>query len=205
MTEKRKDSKGRKLRSGEDIMPDGRYRYRYFDKNEERHAVYSWRLVPTDKIPDGKRLSISLREKEKEIEKDLLDGIDSKAAASKTLNDIFEVYINGKLELKETTRANYLYMYHHYAADTIGKKKIAAIKYSDVKNYYNGLIYDKGFKINTVANIHTVLHPLFTLAVRDGYIRNNPSDGVFKEIKKTHLGSGGKRHALTIEEQESFI
>mgnify|MGYP003290883218 CR=1 FL=1 len=34
--------------------------------------------------------------------------------------------------------------------------------------------------------IHTILHPVFTSAVRDGYIRNNPSDGVMGDIKKSH-------------------
>ncbi len=36
-----------------------------------------WKLVPTDKTPAGKRDDISLREKEKEIQKDLEDGIDT--------------------------------------------------------------------------------------------------------------------------------
>ena len=52
---------------------------------------------------------------------------------------------------------------------------------------------------------HTILHPVFTLAVRDGYIRNNPTDGVMAEIKKSHSWEKPKRHALTIEEQEAFI
>ena len=38
--------------------------------------VYAWKLVPTDKTPAGKREDISLREKVKEIQKDLDDGID---------------------------------------------------------------------------------------------------------------------------------
>ena len=205
MAEKRKDSKGRNLRNGEDTMPDGRYRYRYTDENGERRAVYSWRLVPTDKAPAGKRQGVSLREKEKEIEANIADGIDSRAAASKTLNDMFETYIAGKVELKESTRVNYLYMYHHFVADTIGKKKIAYIKYSDVKNFYNSLILGKGFKTDTVDNVHSLLHPVFTLAVRDGYIRSNPSDGVMAEVKKSHAGGSTKRHALTIEEQTAFL
>ena len=53
--------------------------------------------------------------------------------------------------------------------------------------------------------INTVLHPVFTLAVRDGYIRNNPSDGAMAEIKKSHNWEKPKRHALTVEEQEAFI
>ncbi len=38
--------------------------------------VYAWKSVPTDKIPKGKREDNSLREKVKEIQKDLDDGID---------------------------------------------------------------------------------------------------------------------------------
>ena len=38
--------------------------------------VYAWKSAPTDKIPKGKREDNSLREKVKEIQKDLDDGID---------------------------------------------------------------------------------------------------------------------------------
>mgnify|MGYP000912314325 CR=1 FL=1 len=53
--------------------------------------------------------------------------------------------------------------------------------------------------------VNTILHPIFRLAVRDGYIRSNPSDGVMMEIKKSHDWEKSKRHALTVEEQEAFI
>ena len=39
--------------------------------------MYAWKLVPTDKPPTGKRDDISLREKVKEILRDLNDGIDT--------------------------------------------------------------------------------------------------------------------------------
>lgn len=205
MAEKRRDNRGRNLRDGEDTMPDGRYRYRYVDQNGKRRAVYSWRLVPADKTPAGKRQGISLREKEKEIAKDIADGIDSRKASAITLNDMFETYLTGKIDLKETTKAGYLYTYRHFVADTIGRQKIASIKYSDIRSFYNHIILEKGCKAATVENVHTLLHPVFTLAVRDGYIRRNPSDGVMSEIRKNHTGRSGKRHALTIEEQEAFI
>ena len=38
--------------------------------------VYVWKLVSADKIPAKERDDISLREKEKEIQKDTEDGID---------------------------------------------------------------------------------------------------------------------------------
>ena len=53
--------------------------------------------------------------------------------------------------------------------------------------------------------INTLIHPALTLAVRDGYIRFNPSDGVMMEIKKSHQWEKTHRHALTIEEQSAFL
>lgn len=205
MAERRKDTKGRNLRDGEDQMPDGRYRFRYTDKAGKRQAVYSWRLVATDKAPAGKRDGQSLREKEKAIEADITDGIDSKKAGKVTLNDIFVLYMEGKHELKQSTRTNYNYMYKNYVSGEIGMKKISAIKYSDVKRFYVSLIREKGFKPNSMEIINTILHPVFTLAVRDGYIRSNPSDGVMMEIKKGFDWEKPKRHALTIDEQQAFI
>ena len=75
MSEKRRDSKNRVLRSGESQRKDGRYAYKYIDTFGKTQFVYAWKLVPTDKTPKGKREDKSLREKVKEIQKDLDDGI----------------------------------------------------------------------------------------------------------------------------------
>lgn len=83
--------------------------------------------------------------------------------------------------------------------------RIPIFLYSTVKAFYNSLITEKGFKPNSMEIINTILHPVFTLAVRDGYIRSNPTDGVMQEIKKGHNWEKPKRHALTIEEQTAFI
>ena len=203
MVNKRKDTKGRNLKDCEDQMPDGRYRYRYTDKNGQRKATYSWKLTATDKLPAGKRDGLSLRQKEKEIEKDLQDGIDSSLASNITLNDMFEKYISLKTNLKAGTKTNYIYMYEHFIKNSIGNRKIKTFKYSDVKAFYNSLLKD-GMQSNTLDNIHTILHPTFTLAVRDGIIRNNPSDGVCAELKKGIEKKNG-RHALTIHEQHQFM
>lgn len=113
--------------------------------------------------------------------------------------------MSGKCELKQSTKANYLYLYKKYVSEGLGKKKIASIKYSDIKRFYNSLIMDQELKTGTVQIIDNILHPTFTLAVRDGYIRTNPTGGVLSEIKKAHGYQQEKRHALTIEEQEAFI
>ena len=63
-------------RSGESQRKDGRYAYKYTDTFGKPQFVYARKLVPTDKTPKGKREDKSLREKVKEIQKDLDDGID---------------------------------------------------------------------------------------------------------------------------------
>lgn len=203
--EKRRDAKNRILEKGEYQKSDGRYMYKYTDSNGSDRYVYSWTLTQTDRPPNGKRSTKCLRELEKEIAKDLQDEIDTFKAKKMTLNAFYEDYINEKRELKSSTRANYKYMYKKYVWNDIGMKKLPDIKYSDVKKFYNHLIRDIGFKPNSMEAIHTILHPIFAIAVRDGYIRINPTDGVMAEIKRSTDWEKPKRHALTIKEQEAFI
>lgn len=204
MSEKRRDSKNRILQNGESQRKDGKYEFKYVDVNGTRRSAYSWKLVATDKVPEGKRCELSLREMEKQIRRDLEDGISTHTANSITLNELFDTYMSTK-ELKQSTRTNYMYMYKNYVSNVIGKRRIGSIKYSDIKKFYNSLILEKKFKPNSMEIINTILHPVFTMAVRDGYIRTNPSDGVMAEIKKSHNWEKPKRHALTEEQQALFI
>lgn len=78
MSEKRRDSKNRVLQNGESQCKDGKY----VDANRTRRSAYSWKLVATDKVPEGKRCELSLREMEKQIRRDLEDGISTHTANS---------------------------------------------------------------------------------------------------------------------------
>lgn len=205
MAEKRRDSKGRVLWAGESQRPDGKYEFKYADNNGERHSVYSWKLVATDRVPEGKQVTESLRDMEKRIKKNLEDNLLVYETRKMTLNSFWDEYIAMKHELKDSTRSNYIYMYDKYIRPEIGQKNITVIKYSDVKKFYMTLIYEKGFKPNSMEIVNTILHPVFTSAVRDGYIRLNPSDGVMAEIKKSHAWEKPKRHALTERQQELFV
>ena len=96
MSEKRRDSKNRILRTGESQEADGRYKYRYIDGNGKRKTVYSWRLVATDSIPAGKKDNAPLRDQEKAINKDLDDMIvpDTKDAKIKeAIINCFSCYV----------------------------------------------------------------------------------------------------------------
>ena len=77
---KRRDNKNRVLQRGESQRQDGRYCYKYVNALGKTEYVYAWKLLPTDRTPKGKREDLSLREKERNIQKDLYDGIDTKGS-----------------------------------------------------------------------------------------------------------------------------
>lgn len=193
MAKARKDSKGRALRKGESFRPqDGRYVYTYTDAEGKRRFVYA------------KDLAV-LREKEDQLKKDQLDGIDTYLAGHATLNETFDRYISVKTSLRRTTKANYIYMYNKFVRPGFGQRKIGEIKYSDVKAFYKHLISDGLMCANTAGTIHCCLYPTFEMAVRDDIIRRNPSHGVLREINAEVGKNKGIRHALTIEQQSAFI
>ena len=205
MSEKKRDKKGRILRPGERQREDGRYEYRYKDAQGNTRSVYSWKLVETDKLPAGKKWEAALREMEKKIQRELEDGVNGYAGARTTLNSFFDAYMETKYELKQSTRTNYKYMYKKYVSEGLGQRSVGSIKYSDIKKFYIHLIKEVGFKPNSMEIIHTILHPVFAVAVRDGLIRTNPTEGVMTEIKKSHDWEKGKRHALTVAQQTAFV
>lgn len=192
MANSRKDSRGYVLRTGECQRKDGRYSYSYMDLQGNRRTVYAKTLV-------------DLRTKERKIIRDKEDGLDPHAAERITLNQLYDRYIEQKYDLKPSTKVNYIYMYNHFVRPVFGKKIIGKIKYSDVKKFYYHLILENKLKAKTLDNVHTQLHPAFQMAVRDGVLRLNPTDGVMAEIKKSHIWEHTKRHALTVPQQKAFM
>ena len=88
MNDKRRDNKGRILNTGENQRKDGSYQYRYIDYSNKRQYIYA----PTLK---------ELRDKEKEIQKQLDDGIDYSAGKIKVAE-----LINRHIALKQGVRQN---------------------------------------------------------------------------------------------------
>ena len=78
MAEKRRDNKGRILRTGESQRKDGRYAYKYTDSTGKPPVRLCLEAGSNGQRPrQGKRDDISLREKETEINRDIADGIDT--------------------------------------------------------------------------------------------------------------------------------
>lgn len=191
MADRRKDNKGRVLKEGESQRKDGSYDYRWRTPDGKRHSVYARTLE-------------ELREKESAILRDKSDGIRTDAK-NITLNDVFDLWSELKKGLKGNTFQNYRYMYTQYVYPDFGQSKIMKIKRSDVRRFYNMLADERGLKIATIDNVHTVLHQVLDLAVEDEYIRVNPSDNALKELKLSYRFDTEKKKALTIQQQNVFM
>ena len=158
MAKARKDNRGRVLRPGEvQKKSDNRYLYTYTDPLGRRKYIYASDLM-------------ELREREKKLTRDQLDGLNLYAAGKATINDTFDRYIKMKPNLRDSTRSNYIYMYNRFVRNDFGKKKLIDIKYSDILQYYLHLINDEKLAIATVANIHTLLHPTIFLPSSPAYL-----------------------------------
>lgn len=139
MAGSRKDNKGRVLRKGETQRScDNKYVYTYTDPEGKRRSIYSKDIL-------------ELRKREAQLIRDQLDGLDTYTAGTATINFVFDRYMSTKSELRDTTRQNYIYMYNHFVRDGFGKKKIAAVKYSDVLQFYQTLL-----RIKTYSLIHWI-------------------------------------------------
>ena len=199
---KRKDKKGRNLRDGEVQRKDGSYMYRYMNRKGERKAVYSWRLVDTDKIPEGKRSTKPLRDREKEIQV-ALDSEDSPPLL--TVNEVFENFMEMRTDLRESTRYNYIHNYNKHVAGVIGDCLVSEIKSNTLLKLYISLSRDKHLKDSTVRKIHTYVSEIFEYAVRGELISITPAHNAIRDAGKTLSKVPDKRHALTEEQQECFV
>lgn len=192
MAKVRKDGKGRVLHRGEFIDKAKKlYCYSYKDSFGKRCYLYASDLG-------------ELREREKKLKVDVLDGLDIYSMSKAEVNFVFDRYIATKTELRSSTKTNYVFTYDRYVRKGFGKKKLADIRYSDILIFYNALL-DQGLSVSCVEGIHCLLHPTFQMAVRDNVIRNNPTDGVMAEVKKKLKGRPEPRHALSIEEEKAFM
>ncbi|MBR4027533.1 MAG: site-specific integrase [Lachnospiraceae bacterium] len=169
---KRRDKRGRILRSGESQRADGRYAYVYTDHYGKQRFIYSWKLEPTDPLPAGRRKCISLREKEQELMKDLLNGIIA-CGGDITVLTLVQKYILQKAGVRHTTKAGYKTVVNILKKDAFGAMRIDKVKLSDAKAWLIQL-QANGRGYSSIHSIRGVLRPAFQMAVDDDLIRKNP-------------------------------
>ena len=200
MSEIRKDSKGRRLATGESQDKDGRYRYKYNDAFGKRKSVYSWRLTESDPYPKGKRKDISLREKEKVIEKALCDAV-STNGGDMTVLELVQRYISQKRGVKHNTQANYNFVINVIKKEEFGAKRINTIKLSDAKTWLIKL-QDDGRGYSSIHSIRGVVRPAFQMAVDDDLINKNPFEF---QLATVVVNDSVTREAITRKQQREFL
>ena len=175
MSVKRRDNRNRILNNGESQRPDGRYVYKYIDLLHQTRFLYSWRLVPTDKTPVGKKEDLSLREKIAQVERDKFDGIDSQGA-EKTVLELVKLYISLRINVKPTTQAGYKTVVNILENEPFAHLPIKQVRHSVAKAFLVKLQQKDGRSYSSIHSIRGVLRPAFAMAVEDDYIRKNPFD-----------------------------
>lgn len=183
---KRTDSRGRVLKVVESQNKQGRYIYKWTDAAGTRNTVYANTLV-------------ELREKEQRIQRDIQDGISS-TSANMTLNQLFNLYMSTKSNIRETTRVLYLtYWSANIKPSILSDMKISQIKQLHVKKWIIEL-KDKGAKTSSIKAYKTLLTSVFQFAVDNDYIRRNPCRNCDQDKAEPST-----KTALTKRQQEKLL
>ncbi len=178
------------MKEGEYQRENGTYEFRWRDANGKRHSRYAKTLD-------------ELREKEAEILRDILEGINTDGD-SLTLDDIYEKWVQLKRGLKEVTLNKYKHDYNKYIKPSLGGRKITNVKASDIRAFYNDLYEIRRFTVGTIGTIHRILNQILEFAVDDDLIRKNPAKKALKEFTAGTHKETTTRKAMTVAEQELF-
>lgn len=201
MSEKRRDSKGRILRNGECQRKDGLYQYDYVDVDGRQKCLYSWKLEITDPLPKGKRKCKSLREKEREVQRDIDDGV-TPYGGQLTVSELAKKYTLQKTGVRATTKAGYKTVLNILKQDDFGTKRIDKVKLSDAKEWLIKLQNKDGKSYSSIHTIRGVLRPAFQMAVDDDLIRKNPFEF---QLVSVIVNDSVTREAITHDQKRKFL
>lgn len=196
----RRDNKNRKLWTGESQDKDGRYVFKYTDAFGQRKALYSWRLTETDSTPKGKKKDASLREKEKQLQKELDEGLTPKGG-NMTVLELVRKYIGQKRGVRHNTMANYNFVINIIAKEPFGELRIDKVKLSDAKAWLIKL-QDDGRGYSSIHSIRGVVRPAFQMAVDDDLIRKNP---FAFQLATVVVNDSVTREAITRKQERQFL
>ncbi|MCM1237518.1 MAG: site-specific integrase [Ruminococcus flavefaciens] len=198
--QKRRDKKGRILRNGENQRTDGRYAFVYADCYGKQKFIYSWKLEATDPLPAGRRPCKSLREKEKEVLKDLDDGV-IPYGGNLTVLELVQKYIKQKTGVRHNTEAGYNFVVNIIRKEEFGAKRIDKVRLSDAKAWLIKLQAD-GRGYSTIHTVRGVVRPAFQMAVDDDLLRKNPFEF---QLCTVVVNDSVTREAITRKQERAFL
>ena len=113
----------------------------------------------------------------------------------------------GLKDILETMRNHQTGMYDRHVRETLGRFPVGGVVYSDVKRLYVSLISERGLAISSIKQVNMLLHGLFSMALRDGLISKNPTDGVLQELSRYSHNRNTTDRVLVLshEEENAFM
>lgn len=157
-TEKRKDTRGRVLRTGESQRPDGSYQFRWSEGGERRT-----RYAPTLE---------ALRQKEDEIARQRLLGRLS-TGGSATVGQLVERHMLLRPNLRERTRRSYRNTIAHLQPDALWSRKAKDVTVG-IASSISPVCSRAAFSYESIRNDHSFLSSVFKNAVEEGTAGWNP-------------------------------
>lgn len=191
MVKRRKDNRGRVLKTGESQRKDGSYRYRWTEKSGKRQDVYASNLD-------------DLRKKEKAVQRNELDGIQT-ITSNITVDDLYKLWFSTKRGIRESTARLYETEYRTCIKPYFGTSKINTLHKIDIVKFYIFLREEKEYKLKSIEIIGSVFYQMMELAVDNNILRVNPVRKALSEIRRIQPFETKKKKALTMKEQLLFI
>lgn len=158
MAEKRKDNKGRILRTGESQRNNGTYMFRYKDLDGKRKYVYDNALN-------------SLRIKEKEIQRTIDEGMNYQDGEM-TFLELFDMFIGTKHNLRPSTLTAYKSKRNTLKSSFIANIPIKNITVVDINRFIDEL--KSKMTISSLREYVYIYKATFNFAVKMDMIKKNP-------------------------------
>ena len=187
MSEKRKDHKGRLLRTGESQRKDLTYQFRYTDVTGKRRTFYAKDLK-------------ELRKLEENIQREIDAGVNY-CEGNINVIELVERYVALKQGVRHATKVGYNFVLNLIRKEDFCYRRINTIKTSDAKLWFMKLQKD-GRGYSTITSVRGVVKPAFQMACDEDILRKNP---FAFSLAGVVVNDTKKREALTPEEQEIFM
>lgn len=187
MSEKRKDHKGRILKTGESQRKDLTYMYRYTDLYNRRKCIYAPTLQ-------------ELREKETQITVSAAHGFSS-TNTKMTVAELIEFALQLKGNIRYSTQKSYASHLNWLKTEPFANRRVIDVKMSEAKALILKL-QETGYGFWTIHARYCLLKSAFNVAIEDDIIFKNPFNFVLRRVIQVKQGS---RSALTLDEQDGFL
>jgi len=185
---------------GESVRADGKYQFKYMEDGKPKF-LYSWRLESKDKLPEGKRPCIALRDLEKEFVHDLEAGL-RVSQQKMTVMELVKKYLKTKRNVRQSTKMGYQTVCNFLEKDEFSGKQINEIRVSDAKIFLIRLQEENGKSYSSIHSIRGVLRPAFQMAVDDDILMKNPFDF---ELCNVIVNDSVRREAITRKQMREFL